>query len=378
MKIVQLANFHGPGSGGIRTFVEEVGRRYGDAGHSRVLVVPGGRDADESIHAGRRISLRSPVLPFDRGYRVLVAGRRLLAVLDELRPDALEVSDRLLLIRVSDWARSRGIPVLLFSHERLDAALRDRVPARVPLVAASDLVNRRLAGRADRVAVGSEFAAAEFRRIGASPAVVRLGVDLATFRPLATPRPGAGRTVQLALISPLSREKRPELALAALRVLRMRGVPASLLVLGDGPLRRKLERAATGLPVRFLGHVADRRCLPHLIGSADITIASAPMETFGLAVLESLACGTPVVVPAAGAARELISPGGGVVTSGTAFGLADGVESLLAIPAGHRRAVARARAEQFPWSATVAGMLAAHGAVTPAERFTIGPLTFSW
>lgn len=378
MRIVQLANFSGPRSGGIRTFVDEIGRRYGEAGHERILVVPGPRDADEDTRAGRRISLRSPALPFDRGSRVLVAGRRLLTLLAELRPDVLEVSDRLLLARVSDWARGQGIPVLLFSHERLDAALRDRVPAGVPLVAAADLVNRRLLDRADLVAVGSEFAAAEFRRIGGSPAVVRLGVDLGAFRPAPVARPAAGRTVQLALVSRLSVEKRPELALAALRVLIIRGIPAALLVLGDGPMRRRLERAAAGMPVRFLGHVADRRCLPHLIGSADITLAPAPMETFGLAVLESLACGTPVVAPAAGAARELISPGSGVVTSGTAFGLAAGVESLLAIPAGHRRAVARAQAEQFPWSATVAGMLALHRGDAAADRPSTARQTLGW
>jgi alpha-1,6-mannosyltransferase len=189
--------------------------------------------------------------------------------------------------------------------------------------------------------------------------VVRLGVDLDRFRPALTARPAAGRTVQLALVSRLSAEKRPELAVAALRVLLARGVPAALLVLGDGPLRRTLERRAAGLPVRFLGHVADRRCLPHLVGSADVTVAPAPMETFGLAVLESLACGTPVVVPAAGAARELVGePGSGVVTSGTAVGLADGVQALLDVPAPYRRAAARDRAEQFPWSATVAGLLA--------------------
>lgn len=62
-------------------------------------------------------------------------------------------------------------------------------------------------------------------------------------------------------MSRLSREKRPELALAALRMLRSRGVPAGLLVLVDGPLRDRMHRAAAELPVRFLDHVADRRCV---------------------------------------------------------------------------------------------------------------------
>lgn len=84
MRIVQPANFYGPRSGGLRTFVDEVGRRYGEAGHERVLVVPGARDADEVTPAGRRISLRAPTLPFDRGHRVLLTGRRVLELLDRL------------------------------------------------------------------------------------------------------------------------------------------------------------------------------------------------------------------------------------------------------------------------------------------------------
>jgi alpha-1,6-mannosyltransferase len=79
-------------------------------------------------------------------------------------------------------------------------------------------------------------------------------------------------------------------------------------------------------------------------------------------VLESLACGTPAVVPAAGATPELVAGAGGEVCEGTPAGLADGVLRLLDRPAAERRASARARAEDFPWSATVAGLLAAHTA----------------
>lgn len=85
------------------------------------------RDADESTPAGRRISLCSPTLQFDRGYRVLMAVRRLLVLIEQLEPDALEVNDWLLVARVSAWARSRRVPVVQFAHERLDAALRDRL-----------------------------------------------------------------------------------------------------------------------------------------------------------------------------------------------------------------------------------------------------------
>jgi alpha-1,6-mannosyltransferase len=62
--------------------------------------------------------------------------------------------------------------------------------------------------------------------------------------------------------------------------------------------------------------------------------------------------------PGARAAGELIGDhGSGRVTDATAHGLADGVRELIALPVVQRRAAARAAAERFPWSATVAGLL---------------------
>lgn len=367
MRIVQLANFYTATSGGLRTALDEVGRRYGELGHERVLVVPGPYDADEPTRAGRRVTLRSPMLP-GSGYRVLVHRRRVLGLLAGLRPDVLEVSDKLCLGWLAPWAWARGVPTVLFSHERLDAILAGRVPGWFPLAGAADRINLKLARSVNQVVVTSRYAREEYERVGtANLSRVPLGVDLDTFRPGTAARPGAGRSVQLVVVGRLSREKRPDRAIEALRLLRSDGVPAGLLVIGDGPLRTELRRRAAGLPVRFLGHVADRRGVARLVAAADIALAPCPVETFGLAVLESLACGTPVVVPASGAAAELLGPPeSGAVTDGTAAGLAAGVHALLGVPGPDRRAAARSRATEFPWSATVGGLLAAHTRAQPA------------
>ena len=75
---------------------------------------------------------------------------------------------------------------------------------------------------------------------------------------------------------------------------------------GTGPHRDELEEIAADAPVTFHGHVADRDELAERIGEADIALSVCPGETFGLAVLEALACGTPVVTAAYGGARELV------------------------------------------------------------------------
>ncbi|MCO5967716.1 glycosyltransferase [Actinoallomurus soli] len=372
---MQVANFYTPTSGGQRIALDKVGRGYREAGHERILIVPGRVESVEQTPSGRRVTVRGVGLPGLGDYRVLTARRRVLRLLDAAPPDVLEVSDKISLVWLARWSRRRGVPLVLFSHERLDAILRSRVPRWTPLRAAADTINRRLSGLADEVIVTSAFSAAEFERIGA-PNVRRipLGVDLAEFRPAADvdevrsvadgsssathASPRGDRPVLLVTVTRLSREKRPEAAIDTLGVLCARGVDARLVVIGDGPQRRPLERRARGLPVTLLGHLSDRPAIARLVAAADVALFPCPVESFGLATLEALACGTPVVVPPEGAARELLGgPGSGVVSDGTPRGMAEAVLDLIALPEAQRRAAARAGAERYPWGATVTGLL---------------------
>jgi alpha-1,6-mannosyltransferase len=277
-------------------------------------------------------------------------------VLDRIRPHRLEVSDKLSLVWVGRWAAARGLPSILLSHERVDAILAARVPPWFPLAPAADWWNRRLVARFDRVVCTSAFAAEEFERIGTLDlARVPLGVDLDLFRP--RPRQPHGY-VSLVTVGRLSKEKRPELAIETLRTLRRRGVDARLTVVGAGPLRSALAAAAEDLPVRFTGHLHDRAAVAELLAAADAALAPCPVESFGLSVLEALAAGTPVVVADGGASVELIDGWCGRAAAPGPASMADAVTETLAL--AHGRTAARARAESYPWSRTVDGMLAAH------------------
>jgi len=68
-------------------------------------------------------------------------------------------------------------------------------------------------------------------------------------------------------------------------------------VVGDGPLRGQLEALAMGLPVMFVGHLENRAWVATILAGARAIIAPCGTETFGLAVLEAMACGTPAIVP---------------------------------------------------------------------------------
>jgi alpha-1,6-mannosyltransferase len=360
MRIVRLANFIAPRSGGLGTSLRELGAGYLAAGHEPVLIIPGPRDSDEQTGQGRVITLRAPRLPFTGGYRVLWRRRRVAALLRALRPDTLEVSDRSTLRWTGRWARSHGVPAVMVSHESLVALLGLTAPGLSRPVA--DWLNRRTARAYRQVICTTGWAAAEFERIGAGNLVrAPLGVDLATFAPRMRCRERYAPAEELLLVhcGRLSAEKKPQRSLNTLASLRATGLPARLVIAGDGPLRARLERRAArdGLPVTFAGFLSDRAELSALLASADVVIAPGPAETFGLAAVEALACGTPVVVSAESALPEVVGAAGASVAGED---LATGVQAVLARPEALRRAAARARADGYDWASAVDGFLAVH------------------
>ena len=143
------------------------------------------------------------------------------------------------------------------------------------------------------------------------------------------------------------------------------GVPVVPLRAGPGRgppgrLRPGQHRAHAGRQVLARHAGPGRADLAALLASAEVAIAPGPAETFGLAALEALACGTPVVVSAESALPEVV---GGAGASVPGEDLAAGVRAVLARPEPARRAAARARAEQYDWGTATRGFLAAHGAV---------------
>ncbi|MFP1628151.1 glycosyltransferase [Streptomyces sp. 5K101] len=370
LRIVRLANFVTPSSGGLRTALDQLGRGYLAAGHEPVLVVPGDLESDRHTPQGRVVTLPGPELVGTGGYRVLAGRQRLRRLLEELAPDRLEVSDRTTLRWTGEWARRHRIPSVMVSHETADGVLRTWGLPGSLAARTADRLNRRSAWAYSKIVCTTEWAEREFIRIGAQNVVrAPLGVDLQRCRPgrrstVLRARYADGARVLLLLCSRLSVEKRPGTALGALAELRERGVQAALVVAGDGPLKASLVRRAEAerLPVRFLGHVADREAVADLQAAADVCLAPGPAETFGLSALEALACGTPVVASASSALPEVIGDAG-VAAADTAADFADAVLNVLARPESIRREAARARAELFDWGSSVTAFLAAHDAL---------------
>ena len=135
---------------------------------------------------------------------------------------------------------------------------------------------------------------------------------------------------------------------------------ATLLLAGQGAYRRTLEQLAQQLGVErrigFLGSVPHHK-LPRIFAAADVMALPSESEGLANAWVESLACGTPLVISDVGGARELMDrPEAGLIVDRTPEAIAEGIRTILANPPD-RQAVRRA-ALRFTWAANGDTLLA--------------------
>lgn len=370
MRIVHIANFYGPRSGGIKTTLHELGRGYLNAGHEFIYIVPGPTYLREETPFGVKITLPSIQLSGTGGYQIIKSNKQLLNLIQFINPDRLEVSDRFTLFKVGRWAKKYQVPSVVFSHETL-AGLARKYLKFLPTVITDFLVdyhNKKLAKTFDTVIATTNFAAREFEKIGATNLrKVPLGVDLHAFNParrnlaLRSELLGGSRYL-LVHCARLSPEKEPHRSVEAVENLIAAGVDVRLIIIGGGPLWKKIRKQSADLPIQMLGYVANREKIAEYLASADVSIAPGPLETFCLSALESLASGTPVVASASSAVGEILNTknenqaGAVAQDSGKAFATA--INEVLRD--SRFRKNARAQAENFDWQVTISKMLQIH------------------
>ena len=134
------------------------------------------------------------------------------------------------------------------------------------------------------------------------------GIDTEIFHP--GPRSALNGTSRLKLVAVgrLVASKRFDFAISL--VSQLIGVSnVELSLVGDGPERDKLRKLAGGLPVKFLGHVADRKRLAEILRSSDVLLMPSTREGYPNVVLEAIACGLPAVASNIPGIRPASGPG---------------------------------------------------------------------
>ena len=323
MKLVDLCEYYAPQGGGVRVYIEHKLHAASRHGVEAVIVAPGPTDREERVAGGRIIWVRSPPLPFDARYHVFAAAGPVHRLLDRERPDVLEVSS---LLR-APWIAAGwqgAAPRALFFHSDPLASYAETLFGRWLSEQAMDRIFafgwaylRRLQRHFDGSVVAGDWLAERLARHGlARPSVVPLGIEKDRFRPdlrkeevrrsllaaCGVDDP-AGRL--LLVVGRLHPEKRIVMLLEAFARLR-RDHPVGLCIIGDGPLRRRIARAAhRRAGVHFAGPIRDRDALARVMASADLLLHGCASETFGIVIGEALCAGLPIVVPDRGGARAL-------------------------------------------------------------------------
>ena len=175
---------------------------------------------------------------------------------------------------------------------------------------------KRLYPRADAVICQSEFMRQDLAALGVPPrklSCIYNPVDTARIKDLAGESPHASQAPgpHLVTMGRLAYQKGYDILLRALAVIREAHPRVFLSVIGDGEERADLERMAEDLALRssveFTGFCAN----PYpLVAGADLFVSSSRYEGFSNAIVEALACGTPVVATDCPSAnREVIEEG---------------------------------------------------------------------
>jgi glycosyltransferase involved in cell wall biosynthesis len=190
--------------------------------------------------------------------------------------------------------------------------------------------------------------------------VLRNGVDLQAFRPKdrVALRAKLGLTgFVLASVGLLIERKGHHFVIEALKDL----PDVTLLIAGSGPEQASLEALAARLDVsgrvRFLGNL-DRETLCEVYNSADASVLASSREGWANVLLESMACGTPVIGTAVwGTPEVIVRPEAGLLLKNRdAKSIVEAAGELRrALP---DRAATRRYAEQFDWQSTTDGQLA--------------------
>ncbi len=383
MRILDLTTLYiDGGEGGVNTYLREKARYFARRpGITHTAVVPGRANECSTLEESRLHKIKSPSLPGNPQHRVLTDIRRMTSLIQAIEPEVVEVDCSYFLGHLVLRAlRPRTVPVVGFYHVHLPMLYSQNVrnPLRQSFTGCTQPVAWRYAQFCARpcqtVVVSSQDRYDRLQKRGfPNLELVPLGVNLGLFQPLGNrPRPSiAGvdpdRPVVL-YVGRLSPEKDLAILFEAHRILR-RSCGSQLVIAGDGPLKRRVQRLAGSSPdVIHVGLRDYGEELVRLYQAADVLAAPGANETFGLVILESLACGVPVVAASRGGPRELIGPGiGALAKPGDAADLATKMEQVLA--AGRRaHACRRHVAERFSWDQTFGRLMGIYESLRSGQK----------
>jgi alpha-1,6-mannosyltransferase len=364
IKTLHITNHYHPSSGGIRIFYRALLEAADQHRREVCLVVPGTEDGVEKVgEFGRIYTIAAPPCPvFDSRYHLLLPHlyalpypSALRKILQKEQPDLVEVCDKFALSCVPsvlrrNWIKGVAPAVLVgMSCERLDDNVSAYISAGpVAKSLANWYLKKMYATRFDCHISNSEYTAGELTQALANRPEIQvhvrpMGVHCGSFNPAR--RTPSARQALLSRISAatdstadprlllyvgrISPEKNVEILVDMMEVLATdASAEYHLVFAGDGPRAAWLRATAlqkAPARIHLLGHIANREELADLYANCDALVHPNPREPFGIAPLEAMASGLPVVAPCQGGVLSYANTGNAWLVKPEAASFADGV-----------------------------------------------------
>lgn len=329
MRIAIVTDAWAPQTNGVVTTLAATARELGRLGHSVRVLSP-----------ERLTCLPCPSYPEIR--LAIWPGPYLARHLKAFRPHAIHIAtEGPLGIAARRYCRSRGVPFTTSYHTRYPEYLAERWP--IPR-GASYAWLRRFHGQAARTFVSSDSLRAELAGHGFGALHLwRRGVDASCFHPHHSPHSalrGLPRPI-MAYVGRLAVEKNLEAFLDL-------ELPGTALLIGDGPQRQAL--AGRYPRAVFAGYRFGEE-LAALIAGSDVFVFPSLTDTFGIAMIEALACGVPVAAFPVPGPVDVLRPG---VTGVMSHDLGEAIRAALRLDRGR----CAAAAADFTWEAATGQFLA--------------------
>lgn len=363
MHLVDITMFYAAEGGGVSTYLNAKSRwlaRYGWARHTIFSPNVGAHEAP------LRVRVPAVALPGIHGYRMPVSVAAAVRRLRAARPDLIEAGDA----GHSAWAALRlrqqlGIPAIAFYHSDLPRLIRNRFGETISHGSCKYLAH--LYGEFDTVLAPSRLMVHQLADMGVTHALHQpLGIDSETFHPRCrrdSLRAELGLPEDTRLLVYAGRftaDKKLHYLTAAVRKL---GKPYHLLLVGGGASLPRHPQLS------FLPFRRDQSELAGLLASCDLLVHPGDCETFGLIVLEAMACGLPVVGTSGGGVAELVDDQTGILARpNDADSLAGAIEAAYGRDLARLSANARRKAhEHYDWSQIFPQLMHRYGSLLAAR-----------
>jgi phosphatidylinositol alpha-mannosyltransferase len=352
MRIALVTEFYYPHLGGVTEHVHNLALEFRSRGHHVVVITANMEGQGPDPEWVRRVGTSRVVLSNGSYARVTTGWaitRKIAEILTTERVEVVHSQDILapmLGLKAASAGWLLGLPVVATSHtwfssSKLYRMFRWWLQPRLDRVAA-------------RIAVSDPVVHAMSMYFKADWEIIPNGVDVRYFHPNGRRAEEASRRgPRLLFLGRLDPRNGLDTLLEAMPTILERHPDAQLVVVGDGPLRPSYERRAAhlGAAVTFVGQVSDER--PDYYGGADLYLCPTTKASFGITLLEAMACGTPLVVSDITGFRELIAGGAEavLVPKDNPLAWASATNALIEDPARRAAmgAAGLAKAAEFAW-----------------------------